>query len=47
VRADFLDMNGVVLIDEDARLYEAMLGLATRALDKAGLAELLRTLPRS
>jgi death on curing protein len=43
---DFLDMNGVILIDDEGRLYEAMVGLATHAVDKAALAEVLRSLPR-
>lgn len=40
----FLDINGHVLDDPDGRLYGAMMDLSRRALDKPGLAELLREL---
>ena len=40
----FLDLNGVVIADPTERLYEAMLAIADRRLDKAGLASLLRDL---
>jgi death on curing protein len=43
---DFLDMNGIILTDDEGRLYEAMLGFATHAVDKTGFAAALRTLPR-
>jgi death-on-curing protein len=43
---DFLDMNGVISIDDEGRLYEAMVGLATHAVDKTAFAEVLRSLPR-
>jgi death on curing protein len=40
----FLDINGWVVSDPDARLYDAMLSIATRLLDKRGLAVLLQEL---
>ena len=40
----FLDINGWVVEDPDMRLYDAMIGLSSRALDKHGLALLLREL---
>lgn len=43
----FLDLNGIELADPGGRLYDAMIALAERRLDKPGLAELLRTLTRA
>jgi death on curing protein len=43
---DFLDVNGIVVTDENGRLYETMLSVATGTLDKTALAELLQTLSR-
>jgi death-on-curing protein len=40
----FLDLNGVQVADPTERLHEAMLAIAERRLDKAGLAELFRNL---
>ena len=40
----FLDLNGVCLDQPSERLYQAMMDLATRKLDKEGLANLLREL---
>ena len=40
----FLDLNGWTVIDPEMRLYEAMIGFATHALDKDGMAQLLREL---
>ena len=40
----FLALNGFRLIEQDDRLYEAMIAVGTRRLDKAGLAQLLREL---
>lgn len=40
----FLDLNGVCLDQPSDRLYQAMMDLAIRKLDKAGLADLLREL---
>lgn len=40
----FLDLNGVTIADPDGRLYQAMIDLADRRLDKYGLAALLRDL---
>jgi death on curing protein len=42
----FLDLNGWLVLDPDERLAEAMLQLASRILDKRGLAVLLRELSR-
>jgi death-on-curing protein len=38
----FLDLNGVIISDPDDLLYQAMIDIAERTLDKAGLALLLR-----
>ncbi len=40
----FLDLNGVEIADPGGRLYDAMIAIAERTLDKSGLAELLRNL---
>jgi len=40
----FLAPNGFRLIEQDDRLYEAMIAVGTRRLDKAGLAQPLREL---
>jgi death-on-curing protein len=40
----FLKLNGIEIDDPEERLYDAMIALATHALDKAGLAILLREL---
>lgn len=40
----FLDMNGIVIEDPKGRLYEAMIKLGTRKLDKRGPAKLLSEL---
>ena len=40
----FLDINGWLVTDTNGCLYDAMIGLATGQLDKAGLAILLREL---
>jgi death-on-curing protein len=40
----FLDLNGVRIADPDGRLYDAMIGIAERRLDKPGLSALLRAL---
>jgi death-on-curing protein len=40
----FLDLNGVALADPEGRLYDAMIAIAERRLDKAGLAAVLREL---
>ncbi len=37
----FLDLNGVVIADPQGRLYDAMIAIAERRLDKAGFAALL------
>jgi death on curing protein len=37
----FLDLNGIGVADPEGRLYDAMIAIAERRLDKAGLAALL------
>jgi death on curing protein len=40
----FLDLNGVTVLDPREKLYDAMIAIAERRMDKDGLAELLRGL---
>jgi death-on-curing protein len=40
----FLDLNGVIISDPESRLYQAMIDIAERTMDKFGLALLLRGL---
>ena len=40
----FLDLNGVIILDPEEKLYDAMIAIAERRMDKDGLAELLRGL---
>jgi death-on-curing protein len=40
----FLDLNGVTVLDPQERLYEAIIALAERQMDKDGLAELFGNL---
>ena len=40
----FLDLNGTVIPASESRLYQAMIDIAERTMDKAGLADLLRDL---
>ena len=40
----FLDLNGFLVPDPDMRLYDAMIALSSRTLDKTGLARLFREL---
>lgn len=40
----FLDLNGVAIADPEDRLYDAMIAIAERRLDKGGLAGLLEAL---
>ncbi len=42
----FLLLNGWEVVDPNGRLYDAMIALAVRSLDKAGLAQLLEELAR-
>ena len=42
----FLDLNGRSVADPEGRLYQALLDIADRKLDKAGLAALLADLAR-
>ncbi len=43
----FLDLNGVTILDPQEKLYDAMIAIAERRMDKDGLAELLRELAAS
>ena len=38
----FLDINGWLVTDPEQLLYDAMIAISSRSLDKAGLAELFR-----
>jgi death on curing protein len=38
----FLDLNGVEIADSEGRLYDAMIAIAERKLDKPGMGHLLR-----
>ena len=40
----FLDINGFEILDKEMRLYEAMIAIANREMDKYDLAELLKNL---
>jgi death on curing protein len=40
----FLDLNGVEIADSEGRLYDAMIAIAERKLDKPGMGHLLREL---
>ncbi len=40
----FLDLNGTTILDPQERLYDAMIAIAERRMDKEGLADLLRKL---
>lgn len=40
----FMDLNGLAIADPEGRLYDAMISIAQRRLDKAGLAALLNPL---
>lgn len=40
----FLDLNGITVFDPEERLYDAMIAVAERRMDKERLAELLREL---
>ena len=40
----FLDLNGVTILDPQEKLYDAMIAIAERRMDKDGLAALLREL---
>jgi len=43
----FLELNGVVIADSGGRLYDAMMAVAERRLDKTGMAALLSDLASS
>jgi death-on-curing protein len=43
----FLDLNGITVLDPEEKLYDAMIAIAERRMDKDGLAELLRELAAS
>jgi len=40
----FLDINGWIVSDPNERLYDAMIAISARSLDKRGLADVLRQL---
>jgi death on curing protein len=40
----FLDINGWIVSDPDERLYDAMIAISARSLDKRGLADVFRQL---
>lgn len=40
----FLDLNGFEIIDEEMKLYDAMISIANKEMDKYDLAELLKKL---
>jgi death on curing protein len=40
----FLDINGFVILDQEMRLYDAMIAIANKQMDKYDLAELLKSL---
>jgi prophage maintenance system killer protein len=40
----FLGLNGFRLIEQDDRIYESMIAVGTRRMDKPGLAQVLREL---
>ena len=40
----FLDINGFVILDEGMKLYDAIIAIANKEMDKYDLAELLKTL---
>ena len=40
----FLKLNDIEIVDPEERLYDAMIAMATHALDKEGMAALLREL---
>jgi len=42
----FLDLNGMMVSDPEGLLYQAMIDIAERTMDKGGLADLLRTLTK-
>lgn len=43
----FLDMNGYSVSDPDEKLYDALIAIANKQLDKAGLAKILREQARA
>jgi death-on-curing protein len=43
----FLDLNGVTILDPQEKLFDAMIAIAERRMDKDGLVELLRELAAS
>lgn len=42
----FLEFNGIEISDPEGDLYQAMINISSRALDKAGLAKLFSQLTR-
>jgi death-on-curing protein len=43
----FLDLDGVVIADPEGTLYDAMIAVADRRLDKAGLGSVFKALSRA
>jgi len=43
----FLDLNGITILDPEEKLYDAMIAIAERRMDKDRLAGLLRELAAS
>jgi death-on-curing protein len=42
----FLDINGFIVLDEEMKLYEALIAIANKNMDKYDLAELLQQLAK-
>ena len=43
----FLDINGFVILDDEMKLYDAMIAIANREMDKYDLADLLKELSQN
>ncbi len=43
----FLELNGQIVLDPEEKLYDAMIAIAKKELNKAGMASLLENLSRS
>ncbi len=43
----FLDINGFLILDKEMKLYDAMIAIANREMDKYDLADLLKELSES
>jgi len=42
----FLDINGCLILDDEMKLYDAMIAIANKAMDKYDLADLLKNLSK-